>query len=136
MKRSTYFFATAALFAASGPASAQSGSPFAPTSGTVSASMPAAPAPIITKLSTVLLNEPATGEGFAIVRIADDGGEAVSRSMIPIAAGARSIDLSAVSIPAAGRHTLRIVYPGGALMKEVETVYTATAVPVDAVAGR
>lgn len=92
--------------------------------------------PIITRLSTVVFDEAVTEEGFATIRIADETGEAIYRGMIPIVAGARSIDLSKVSIPAAGRHTLRVVYPGGTLVKEVGTVYTTTAMSADAVAGR
>ncbi len=144
MIRATYFFVAAAFFVTATPALAQSvgalASPYAtalsPTPAVRGVSTPNASALITTRLSTVILDEPANEEGFATVRIADEAGEAVYRSMIPVAAGARSIDLSAVNIPAAGRHTLRIVYPGGTFTREVETVYTTTAASGDALAGR
>ena len=85
----------------------------------------AASAPITTRLSPVIFEVPASEEGFATVRIADELGEAVYRAMIPVAAGARSLDLSAVRVPAAGHYSVRVIYPGGTVVKELETAYTA-----------
>ena len=86
---------------------------------------------ITTRLSLVALPEPADDDGLAAIRIATEVDDVVYRGLMPIAAGARSLDLSAVRIPAAGRHTLRIVYPGGTLTQEIETPYTTSAEAVE-----
>jgi len=130
MKSVVYPFALSVFLLTAVPASAQSeaalisvheGSALLDPSSTPTA---ASAAPITTRLSAFTFSEPAAEEGFATVRIADEAGEAVYRGMIPVAAGQRSLDLSAVRVPAAGRYSVRIIYPGGVLVQDLETPYT------------
>jgi hypothetical protein len=124
MNRAVYLLAIPALLLSTVSASAQS-----------EAASSVAPAPITTRLSAIALPEPVTDEGFATIRIADETGEAVYRGMRPVVPGTRSLDLSAVRVPAAGRYSVRVIYPGGALMQEIETPYTVSgAAAISAVA--
>ena len=139
MKRVAYFFAISVFVLTATPALAQSGTAQVtlPDMSAVPASF-AAPAIISTRLSAIVLTEPATEEGFATIRIAGEDGEAVYRGMMPVTVGTRSLDLSRVNIPAAGRYTVRIIYPGGTVVQDVETAYTtaSTAASGKMTAGR
>lgn len=112
-----FFIALAAL-----PSHAQDAALLSQSESSVAAAGPG----LLTSLQRVLLAEPVTEEGFATIRITDADGEAVYRGMIPVVAGAQSLDLSRVTIPASGRHSLRVVYPGGTLMKELESPFAAS----------